>query len=136
MERRYLNARVPRNEDARLLTGRARFVDDVHLPGMLHVAFVRSDHAHGRLREVDAVAARRRPGVIAVYTADDLGAYETTRDAVSLGVFAATDAIASYRWDLDEVRRRLLELSDATRAEVALVRSWSDTLAPAGGPAA
>jgi carbon-monoxide dehydrogenase large subunit len=75
VETRYLNARVRRNEDARLLTGRARFVDDVQLPEMLHVAFVRSDYAHGRLRHVDAAAARSRPGVLAVYTAEDLGAY-------------------------------------------------------------
>ena len=72
---RYLSARVPRNEDARLLTGRALFVDDVQLPGMLHVAFVRSEHAHGRITRVDASAARQRPGVRAVYTADDLGDY-------------------------------------------------------------
>ena len=74
-ESRYLNARVRRNEDARLLTGRARFVDDVQLPGMLHVAFVRSDYAHARLLNVDASAARRRRGVAAVYTFADLGAY-------------------------------------------------------------
>jgi len=72
---RYVGARVPRREDARLLTGRALFVDDVQLDGMLHVAFVRSEHAHGRLRGVDATAARRRPGVVAVYTALDLGDY-------------------------------------------------------------
>jgi carbon-monoxide dehydrogenase large subunit len=71
----YLRARVPRNEDARLLTGRALFVDDVQLPGMLHVAFVRSEHAHGRVTRVDAAAARARPGVRAVFTAADLGAY-------------------------------------------------------------
>ena len=76
-ETRYVNARVPRNEDARLLTGRARFVDDVQLPGMLHVAFVRSDHAHARLIEVDASAARQRRGVAAVYTFADLGDYGT-----------------------------------------------------------
>ena len=74
-ESKYLNARVRRNEDARLLTGRARFVDDVQLPGMLHVAFVRSDHAHARLIGVDVAAARRRRGVAAVYTIDDLGDY-------------------------------------------------------------
>ncbi len=74
-EHRYLNARVRRNEDARLLTGRARFVDDVQLPGMLHAAFVRSDYAHGRLLQVDVSAARERPGVVAVFTADDLGEY-------------------------------------------------------------
>ena len=71
----YLRARVRRNEDARLLTGRALFVDDVQLPGMLHVAFVRSEHAHGRLTHVDVTAARARAGVHAVYTAADLGAY-------------------------------------------------------------
>jgi carbon-monoxide dehydrogenase large subunit len=74
-ETRYLNARVLRNEDARLLTGRALFVDDVQLPGMLHVAFVRSDYAHGRLKSVDVSAARQRPGVVAVFTAGDLGDY-------------------------------------------------------------
>ena len=71
----YLGSRVVRNEDARLLTGRALFVDDVQLPGMLHVAFRRSDHAHGRLRSVDVTAARACPGVVAVYTAADLGDY-------------------------------------------------------------
>ena len=71
----WVGKRVPRNEDARLLTGRALFVDDVHLEGMLHVAFVRSEHAHGRLRGVDVGAALRRPGVVAVYTAADLGDY-------------------------------------------------------------
>ncbi|MDX1385399.1 MAG: xanthine dehydrogenase family protein molybdopterin-binding subunit, partial [Thermoanaerobaculia bacterium] len=72
---RYVGEPVRRNEDPRLLTGRALFVDDVDLPGMLHVAFVRSQHAHGRLRGVDVAAARSLPGVTAVVTADDLGAY-------------------------------------------------------------
>ena len=75
MTRRYVGEPVRRNEDARLLTGRALFVDDVHLPGLLHVAFLRSDHAHARLHGVDVAAARRRPGVVAVYTAADLGDY-------------------------------------------------------------
>ena len=74
-ESRYLNARVRRNEDERLLTGRARFVDDIQLPGMTHVVFVRSDYAHARLNSVDVSAARERPGVVAVYTAADLGDY-------------------------------------------------------------
>jgi carbon-monoxide dehydrogenase large subunit len=70
-----MGARLPRNEDARLLTGRARFVDDVRLPGMLHVAFRRSEYAHARLDGVDVSAARAREGVVAVYTAADLGDY-------------------------------------------------------------
>ncbi len=68
-------ARIPRNEDARLLTGRAQFVDDVRLDGMLHVAFRRSEYAHARLLGVDPSAARAREGVVAVYTAADLGDY-------------------------------------------------------------
>src|SRR5205823_6172351 len=70
-----IGERVRRSEDARLLTGRALFVDDVRLDGMLHVAFLRSQHAHARLTGVDASAARGRPGVVAVYTAADLGDY-------------------------------------------------------------
>ena len=65
----------PRNEDAALLTGRALFVDDVRLDAMLHVAFLRADHAHARLEGIDVTAARARPGVLAVYTAADLGDY-------------------------------------------------------------
>ena len=64
-----------RNEDHRLLTGSALFVDDVHFDDMLHVAFVRSDYAHGRLKSVDLSAARAHPGVIAAYAAEDLGDY-------------------------------------------------------------
>jgi carbon-monoxide dehydrogenase large subunit len=72
---RAFGARALRNEDARLLTGRAQFVDDVRLEGTLHVAFRRSEFAHARLLSVDATAARGRAGVVAVYTADDLGDY-------------------------------------------------------------
>ena len=74
----WIGRSVPRTEDLRLLTGRALFVDDVHLPGLLHVAFLRSDYAHARLRGLDVSAARRRPGVVAVYTAADLGDYWRT----------------------------------------------------------
>ena len=71
----YVSSRVLRNEDARLLTGKARFVDDVQLPRMVHVAFVRSEYAHGRLNGVDLSVARARPGVLAAYAAADLGDY-------------------------------------------------------------
>lgn len=64
---------LKRNEDLNLLTGRALFVDDVDLPNMLHTAFLRSPHAHARIRSVDTSAARRQPGVAGVYTAEDLG---------------------------------------------------------------
>src|ERR1700685_932600 len=75
MTTRNFGAPITRNEDARLLSGQALFVDDVELPGMLHAAFLRSNVAHARIRSIDVAAARTRPGVVAVYTAADLGAY-------------------------------------------------------------
>jgi carbon-monoxide dehydrogenase large subunit len=72
---RTFGQRIPRNEDPRLLTGRALFVGDVHLPGMGHVAFVRSPHAHARLGRIDTTAAQALPGVHGVVTAEDLGDY-------------------------------------------------------------
>ena len=75
MSTRYFGAPVPRNEDARLLRGEALFVDDVELPSMLHAAFLRSNLAHARIKTVDVSMARRREGVVAVYTATDLGDY-------------------------------------------------------------
>ena len=72
---RNFGAPISRNEDPRLLSGQALFVDDVELPGMLHAAFLRSNVAHARIRSIDVSAARARAGVVAVYTAADLGDY-------------------------------------------------------------
>jgi aerobic carbon-monoxide dehydrogenase large subunit len=75
MSTRQFGQPVKRNEDARLLAGRAQFIDDVNLPGMLHAAFLRSPYAHARLRSIDVAPALAREGVVAVYTAKDLGDY-------------------------------------------------------------
>jgi len=66
-----LGSSVPRKEDLRLLTGRGRYVSDMVLPGMLHVAFVRSPFAHAMVTGVDAAAALALPGVAAVVAGDD-----------------------------------------------------------------
>ncbi|HMB92600.1 MAG TPA: molybdopterin cofactor-binding domain-containing protein, partial [Rhodothermales bacterium] len=73
MATRYFGKPIRRNEDPRLLRGQALFVDDVHRPGMLHMAVLRSDYAHAQIHGIDAKAARERPGVVAIYTAEDLG---------------------------------------------------------------
>jgi aerobic carbon-monoxide dehydrogenase large subunit len=75
MATRNFGAPIRRNEDKRLLTGQALFVDDVELPGMVYAAFLRSNVAHAAIRSIDVSAARARAGVVAVYTAADLGAY-------------------------------------------------------------
>lgn len=72
MGAKYFGASVRRLEDPRLLTGDSRFVDDIKLPGLLHVAFVRSLHAHARIRAVRTAAAARVPGVIRILTFDDV----------------------------------------------------------------
>ncbi|RZS30334.1 carbon-monoxide dehydrogenase large subunit [Herbihabitans rhizosphaerae] len=61
-----------RKEDARLITGRTRWTDNMVLPGMLHMALLRSPMAHARITKIDTTAAREMPGVIAVVTGQDL----------------------------------------------------------------
>ena len=75
MSTRSFGEPVKRNEDRRLLTGQARFIDDIELPGLLHAAFLRSQVAHARILRIDVSRALQRPGVIATYVADDLGDY-------------------------------------------------------------
>jgi carbon-monoxide dehydrogenase large subunit len=72
MAAKLLGARVKRKEDPRLITGASQYVGDVALPGLLHVAFVRSPHAHARIRGIDASVAQGRPGVVAVVTGREL----------------------------------------------------------------
>src|SRR5258705_96061 len=75
MSTRTFGEPVKRNEDRRLLTGQALFIDDIELPGMLHAAFLRSQIAHARIISIDVSRALRRPGVVAAYVAGDLGDY-------------------------------------------------------------
>lgn len=71
---RYFGAKVFRSEDPRLVTGHGRYVDDIVLPDMLHATFVRSEHAHARIKGIDTRAARALSGVHAILVAKDLGA--------------------------------------------------------------
>jgi aerobic carbon-monoxide dehydrogenase large subunit len=71
-EERLFGKAVKRREDPRFLTGQGRYVDDVKLPGMTYAAFVRSPHAHARIARIDTAEAARHPGVVAVFTGQDL----------------------------------------------------------------
>ncbi|NBP73855.1 MAG: hypothetical protein EBU57_12040, partial [Alphaproteobacteria bacterium] len=64
--------RVKRIEDPALLRGKAVFVDDIHLAGMLQAAFLRSPHPHAKILSIDTSAAKAVAGVHAVYTLADL----------------------------------------------------------------
>jgi len=71
----FVSKSFKRNEDPRLLTGNTTFIDDIEFPGMLHVAIKRSDYAHARIKSIDVSEAKNIPGVVAIYTAEDLGDY-------------------------------------------------------------
>jgi carbon-monoxide dehydrogenase large subunit len=97
----YVGRSVRRKEDPRLLLGRAIFTDDIHLPGMLHVAFLRSPWPHATITSIDATAAEALEGVIGVFTSDDL--------APVLGTYSTTFA----REEVASFTRRPLESSKA-----------------------
>src|ERR1700756_5361253 len=61
---------IKRKEDARFLRGKGNYLDDIELPAMLHMAILRSPHAHARIKSVDTAAAGAMPGVIAVVTGE------------------------------------------------------------------
>jgi carbon-monoxide dehydrogenase large subunit len=71
-EERLFGKSIKRREDPRFITGRGQYVDDLKLTGMTYAAFVRSPHAHARIRAIDASAAAAHPGVVAVFTGKDM----------------------------------------------------------------
>jgi carbon-monoxide dehydrogenase large subunit len=80
---------IKRREDPRLITGQATYVDDVKLYGMLHMVILRSPYGHANIRSINTEAARKHPGVKAVYTAADLNpTMGTVAVAVPLGEIA------------------------------------------------
>jgi carbon-monoxide dehydrogenase large subunit len=90
-----IGRRIARIEDSRLLRGQGCFIDDIELPGLLHAAFLRSPHAHARIRRIDAAAARAAPGVRAVLTYAELRPL-LTADRIPLALPSA-----AIRFDVD-----------------------------------
>ena len=72
MASRIFGSGIKRREDPRLLTGQGKFTDDFVLPGMAHMAVVRSPYAHARIKKMDATRARSLPGVLGVFTGQDM----------------------------------------------------------------
>ena len=68
----YIGKTVPRPNLDRLMQGRGLYVSDIELPRMAHVVFLRSPHAHATIKGIDASAAKRMPGVIAVVSGEEL----------------------------------------------------------------
>lgn len=98
----YVGTPVRRVEDARLVTGRGEFTDDIHLTGMLHAAFLRSPYPNARITSIDVSAAVEVPGVVGVFVGEDLEGvladFETS--------FTAYDVPTVTRPPLDSRRAR------------------------------
>ena len=89
---KMIGARVQRLEDPRMLTGHGRFLDDINLPGTLHIAFCRSDHGHARIMAIDSAEAAGMSGVAAVITAADIeGLVKTVRATSTMAHFHGTE---------------------------------------------
>src|SRR4026207_682882 len=69
---RLLGASIKRREDPRFITGKGNYTDDLKLAGMTHAVFVRSPHAHAKIRKIDTTKAAKMPGVVAIFTGKDL----------------------------------------------------------------
>src|SRR5881628_2511023 len=106
---RLMGAEVKRKEDPRLITGTSSYVGDLALPGMHFVAFVRSPHAHARIRRVDGAPALRRPGVFKVVTGHDIRTLCAALPVAGAGEGGSSDGSANigrkhYPLSVDRVR--------------------------------
>ena len=127
-----IGASVKRKEDARFLRGAGKFVDDIELPHMLHMAFVRSPLAHARVTKIDAEAALALPGVVAVVTGKDLEAHKLAWMPTLSGDTQAVMVTDKVRFQGQEIAAVIAEDAYVARDAVELVevdtirylRSW------------
>ena len=68
---KYIGKSVLRKEDPRLVTGEAKFLEDIQLPGMVYAVVKRSDYAHAKIKNIDTSEAETMPGVLGVWTGKD-----------------------------------------------------------------
>ena len=88
---RYVGGGVLRKEDPALVTGRANWVDNIKLTGMLHATFLRSPYAHARITSIDTSAAKEQPGVVAVFTGEDLADEWVADEGLSFSAWEVTE---------------------------------------------
>src|SRR3984893_5522143 len=112
---------VPRKEDARFIHGQGNYVDDVVLPGMLHMVVVRSPYAHARIRGIDSSAAMAIPGVIAVVTGELLAQHKLASMATLSGDTQAVLATDKVRFQGQEVACVIAETKYIAEDAAALV---------------
>jgi len=95
---RVFGSGIRRREDPRLITGTARYTDDITLPGMVQAAILRSPHAHAKIRRIDTSAAAKAPGVLGVFTAADIEGH--LKPVPCLWLVPGTDLKIGSYWPL------------------------------------
>src|SRR5215475_7830459 len=132
---RLMGAEVKRKEDPRLITGTSSYVGDLALPGMHYVAFVRSPHAHARIRKIDTAPALRRPGVFKVVTGNEIKKLSAALPIAGAGEGGSGDASANigrkhYPLSVDRVRHvgEAVDAVIATSEEIAVDAAAEDVV--------
>src|SRR5947208_15574906 len=125
---------IKRKEDARCLRGKGTYLDDITLPGMLHMAILRSPHAHARIRSVDTAAASAVPGVVAVVTGDLMAQHNLAWMPTLSGDTQAVLATDKVRFQGQEVAAVVAETKYAAEDAVGLVEVDYDVLPAVTGP--
>src|SRR2546423_9261476 len=122
---------IKRKEDARFRRGKGNYLDDISLPGMLHMAILRSPPAHARIRSNDTDAASAVPGVVAVVTGDLMAQHNLAWMPTMSGDTQAVLATDKVRFQGQEVAAVVAETKYAAEDAVGLVEVDYDVL-PAG----
>src|SRR5215471_11467794 len=112
---------IKRKEDGRFLVGRGNYLDDVSLPGMLHMAILRSPHAHARIRSIDTSAASAAPGVVAVVTGELMAQHNLAWMPTLSGDTQAVLATDKVRFQGQEVAAVVAESKYAAEDAVGLI---------------
>ena len=127
---------IKRKEDARFLRGRGNYLDDIALPGMLHMAILRSPHAHARIRSIDTSAASAAPGVIAVVTGELMAQHNLAWMPTLSGDTQAVLATDKVRFQGQEVAAVVAESKYAAEDAVGLIEVDYDVLPVVTSPQA
>src|SRR5215469_16641421 len=125
---------IKRKEDGRFLVGRGNYLDDVSLPGMLHMAILRSPHAHARIRSIDTAAASAVPGVVAVVTGELMGQHNLAWMPTLSGDTQAVLATDKVRFQGQEVAAVVAETKYAAEDAVGLIQVDYDVLPAVTSP--
>src|SRR5437667_12124413 len=88
-----IGAAVRRKEDFRFITGKGQYTDDISRPGQTYIHFVRSPHAHAKIKNIDSAEAKKMPGVVAVLTGAELAADKIGRASCRERVWRAGGAV-------------------------------------------